>query len=162
MIDGVVATRPGWLAKREVVEVVYDPTIVTYEALVKQAVAKKCDAPVFTRSEKQQEIAAKIVGEKAVRNDGAIRTEDDKFYLSRTVLKFVPMLPLQASHVNAWVGEREDPLELLAPSQIELLKRIKANEDAGWPVAIGVLFPEAWKKAQAFAATLEASAAAGK
>ena len=162
MIDGVVATRPGWLAKREVVEVHYDPTVVTYEALVKQASAKKCDAPVFTRSKEQQEVAAKIVGEKAVRNDDAVRTDDDKFYLSRTVLKYVPMMPLQASHVNAWVGEREDPTPLLAPSQLELAKTIKANEDAGWPVAIGVPFPEAWKKAKAFAATLETSAAAGR
>ena len=142
-----MATRPGWLEKLEVVEVHFDPIAVSYESLVKQASEAKCALRVFTRDDAQQEAASAIVKDRAVRSDGEVRTDDDKFYLSRTPLKHVPMTPMQASRLNARVGEHEDPTPLLAPVQRTLLEKIRAQPDAGWPITIGVDFLVAWKRA---------------
>ena len=146
-IEGVVATRPGWLEQVEVVEVHFDPRRVSYERLVKQAAEAECAVKVFTRSDAQQLTASAVVGERAVRAAGEIRTDDDKFYLSRTPLKHVPLTQLQASRINALVGEHEDPTALLVPVQRALLERIRATPDTGWPVAIGAEFLDAWKRA---------------
>jgi len=149
LIDGVVATKAGWIGKIEVVEVVFDPETITYKALVKRAVKEECAARVFSRSDAQQELAKGIVDERAIRSDAEIRADDDKFYTSRTVLKHVPMTPLQATHVNAWVGDHEDPTSMLAPGQLRLLEAIQRSPESGWPVAIGVAFLDAWKAARA-------------
>lgn len=150
LLDGVVATRSGWLERREVVEVVFDPSVVSFADLVARARDAECVAPVFARTEAQKAAAIEIVGaERVKRSDGEVRTDDDKFRLSKTPLRFVPMTPLQAARVNAALAAREDPRDLLAPSQRRLRKRVEAAPEAGWPEAIGVPFAEAWRAASA-------------
>jgi len=113
---------------------------------VKRAAEAQCAVKILTRDDAQQETAARIVGDRAVRSDGEIRTDDDKYYLSRTPLSHVPLTPLQAARVNAIVGTKGDPLPLLTPAQRALLERIRAEPDAGWPDAIGVGLREAWQR----------------
>ena len=98
-VEGVVAVRPGWIDRVEVVEVHFDPQRIAYEDLVKRADEAKCTVRVFTRDDAQQETAQRLVAERAVRSDASVRTDDDKYYLSRTPLRFVPMTPLQAARV---------------------------------------------------------------
>jgi hypothetical protein len=128
-VDGVVSTRPGWHASGEVVEVEYDPRAVTLDALT--AAAKKAGA----------RLVAKGDGER-------IRTDDDKYYLSRTPLRFVPMTPLQATRVNARVGKGLSLDGWLSPSQRRLLEAVKKHPDADWPPAIGADFLAAWTAAE--------------
>ena len=148
VLDGVVATKPGWIEKVEVVEVTFDPTVVAFETLLRQAETRQCATHVFTRTDAQQVIATKAVGDQAKRSDAPVRIEDDKYYAGRTALKALPMTPLQAAHVNAAVSAKKDFLPLLAPSQRALLKKIEASP-TGWPSAIGVDFAAAWIAAKA-------------
>jgi len=66
-------------------------------------------------------------------------------------LRFVPMTELQATRINARIGHG-DFEEILSPSQLDLLRRIRANPKAGWQPAIGKPLLEAWSAAQRTAA----------
>lgn len=144
LVKGVVSTLPGFLAGKEVVEVEFDPRVISYADLVKKAQASQCIAPVFTRTDEQQATAKKIVGDKAVQNSGEVKPDKEpKYYLSRTELRFLPMTGLQAARVNALL-KRPDHLELLSPAQRSLLERIRKNSEAGWKNVIGKDLTAAW------------------
>ena len=147
-MDGVIETKPGWIGKMEVVEVTYDPTLTSLDKLVKQAESCKCALKVFTRSDAQQKLAQKVIGERAVRSDASIRVDDDKYYTSRTPLANLPMTPLQATLVNERIGAKKDPSDLLAPSQLALLSWLTTEPERAWPKAIGVGFRAAWAAAE--------------
>ena len=125
----------------------FDPRVVSYEKLVRHAKARRCDNPVFTRNDAQQKTAAGIVGRKAKRNNDPIRVvKDNKYQLTRTSLRYVPLSPLQSTRINANVRGSK---QWLSPRQLALLKTIKANPKAGWPVVSGLPLKEAWKKVDA-------------
>ena len=84
------------------------------------------------------------MGNRAVLSKDPIRVKDDKYYLSRTVLKHVPMTPMQAMLINAMLVKKKDLKGMLSPRQLELLKKIQAKPKAGWPVAIGKDVQSAW------------------
>lgn len=156
LIDGVIATRAGWLARREVVEVKFDPQVIAYADLVAKAKAGKCTAPVFARSDEQARAAGKVVGKNAVRNDDAIRYEDKdtRYYLRKTPLRYVPMLEAQAVRANALFAAGQDnnarlgrAATVLSPAQLELLDLVQKYPKAGWQDAVGQPFAAAWKNA---------------
>jgi hypothetical protein len=163
-LDGVVATRAGWLARREVVEVTFDPKVLPYADLVRKAKAAGCTAPVFARSDAQLHTARTIVGEKAVRNGGEIRHEakDTKFRLRKTPLRHVPMLEILAVRANAALGGRgakgspaDRAAAVLAPSQRALLALVRKHPEAGWPDAVGRDFDAAWAEGRKVSRKLE-------
>ena len=149
-----MATKPGWIQKLEVVEVTFDPTVISYADLMARAETCRCTAQVFTRTDDHQKQAAALVGTRAKRTDETVRIEDDKYYASRTALRALPMTPQQAARVNALVGKKGDPKTLLSPTQRTLLTKIEAAPK-GWPKAIGVDFRKAWDAAQTHATTLK-------
>ena len=152
-MDGVVATLPGFLDGREVVDVTFDPKVLSYDDLVMRAARADCVKPIFTRNDEQKRALLKFGGlendARAEHNEDEIRPDKEpKYYLSRTNLRFVPMTPLQAARVNATV-RAGDPAGYLAPSQIDLLRRIEAAPEAGWKSMIGVDFLEGFYKVKA-------------
>jgi len=156
LIDGVVATKSGWLARREVVVVEFDPQVLDYGDLVRKAEKVNCIAPVFTRDDEQHATAVRRVGAKAVRNDDPVRTDEDtKYYLKRSALRFVPMTGLQASRINGHLGVTrgdkglESAIALLSPRQRALFSCIREHPEAGWKSAIGRDPVEAWREAEA-------------
>lgn len=155
-MPGVLRTLPGFVGKREVVEVEFDPSIVDYAALVEKARGAKCASRVFTRSDRQQKVARKLVGDEAERTDEATRPDKQpKYYLSRTPMRFVPMTPMQACRVNSAIGAGKDAKPLLSPRQAALFETVKVNLTAGWPDAVGAEdLAKAWGAAQTVAARL--------
>ena len=135
-LEGVVATKPGWIGKTEVVEVTYDPTVLPYEVLAKEAATRAKAHPVHS--------------------DTPVRVEGDKYYVSRTALRFLPLTPRQATLVHGRLGRKQPPRDLLSPAQRRLLARIVAAPEAAWPLAIGKSFEEAWAAAQRVTIGLEA------
>ncbi len=149
-------TRPGWLGGGEVVEVTFDPEAIDFGALLVHAKRNGCTDTVWTRTDEQQRVAAEQVGDTAKRSDDAIRVEDNKYHLSRTALRLVPMTELQAARVNATLGAGELPDKAqrwLSERQLGLLERILAADEAhaDWepPRAVGVELIEAWEQLEA-------------
>lgn len=113
------------MGKVEVVEVEFDPLAVSYETLLERAIAGDCAINIFTRTAAHQTLAEQAVGERAIRNDDAIRVvEDQKYYLGRTPLKYLPMTETQATRINANVKDAE---RWLSPRQVRQLQDIKRN-----------------------------------
>lgn len=137
-LDGVIATKPGYLRGREVVDVWYDPARITYSKLVKQAQQIKCAGTVYARSERQEKAIKALRDVSIVRTDEKSRPDKEpKYFLSKTPYRFVPMTATQASRVNAAIHSSGDPVAILSPSQLRLLASIKAHPNAGWRNVIG-------------------------
>ena len=155
-LPGVTATLPGFLHGEEVVEVEFDPRIVSYEDLVRKAHALNCTRSVFTRDPVQQKIAESLVGKRAELSTSEIRPDrEPKFYTAQTSLKYLPMTELQASRVNAAVGKRKKPEALLSPRQLELLIKIDQHPNAQWKKVTHTRdFAQTWKAAVRYASTL--------
>ena len=149
-LSGVVETRIGTMKGREVVEVTFDPRRVTYETLVKTAMEMKCADHVFTRTDAQQAVAAKLAKDKAVRTDEEMKPEkEQKHHLFATPYRFLPMTLIQASRVNAALAQNQDPALFLSPRQLELFAKIKAKPNARWQAAPGTgNMARAWNAAQ--------------
>jgi hypothetical protein len=145
-MPGVIETQPGFLEKKEVVLVTFNPKEISYADLIKKADEAELASMVFTLDEDQQKIASEIVGERAKRTAFKWKSDSQpKYYLSKTPLRFVPMTYMQAMRVNASLKEK-DHLKYLSPTQLELLEVIRAKPDAGWKSAIGKRLTRAWKE----------------
>ncbi len=126
-IDGVFRTRVGWLDEREVVEVFYDPKRLPFVELVRNANDAGCADVVFVGDGDRYESAREVLGGDVKLSVEALRAakpSDEKYHLEHSNLRFVPLTPLQATRVNAWLERHEDPRPLLSPRQAELWKAI--------------------------------------
>lgn len=116
-VDGVTETKTGWLSGHEVVELVYDP--------------RRLDAETLTS-------VANGAGFHSLKNGRISATpKDDKYRLRKTLYRYLPMAPAQASRVNSAVSRRSDPRRFLSPRQRRLLERIQSKPKAGWPLTLG-------------------------
>ncbi|MFQ5411846.1 MAG: VPGUxxT family thioredoxin-like (seleno)protein, type 2 [Phycisphaerae bacterium] len=137
-VSGVIATMPGFLDKKEVVEVEFDPNTVDYRALISKAKALDCASQIFARDADQQTIAKGVIGVEAIRTDAPIQPDKQpKYYLSKTKYRHIPMTPLQAARVNGAIGRKQSPDAYLSPGQLRLLRSIRKHPEAKWPDAVG-------------------------
>lgn len=152
---GVLATRPGFLDGREVVEVTYDSRRASYQQVLEHAFKSKAASAVAATTDRQERVATQVAGGNAWRADGRFRysAKDDKYQLSRSPLRLVPMTALQAARVNAVVGRGGHPGALLSPRQKALWRAIAKAPDKRWPQQRqGQSFAQAWAQSAAVAA----------
>ena len=136
-VEGVVATRTGWRAGREVVEIRYDPARLKLGALLKAG--RRCADHVFVPADRVAEARA-VFGKRATAGvDHRPSPKDDLYQLSHSRLARVPMTPLQAQRVNADLGHRQDPLRWLSPRQISIAAAMSAEPKRAWPQPTGDL-----------------------
>ena len=155
--SGVISSRPGFMDRYEVVEVEFDPAVISYGELVKEARAGGVASRVFARDSGQRETAISIVGESSVSQVSAFRPDSEpKYYLSKTLYRYLPMTQAQASRVNSAIGKRQSPDSYLSPRQLRLLNVIKESKGQGWPDAVNEDFIKAWKRALILAGTAPA------
>lgn len=110
-----------------------------------------CARHVFTENEIQRSVAKKVVGENFISQKLEFRLDKEpKYYLSKSVYRFVPMTQLQATKVNGKIGNRQSPNEFLSPRQLELLSFIKKNPKQKWKSAINVDLMEAWEELEKY------------
>jgi len=146
-LDGVTATKPGFMGGREVVQVNYNPNIISFDDLAEKAKNARCNSHVYTNDASEKVIAKKVVGESSISNESKFRLDKDvKYYLSRTHYRFVPMTEMQAAKVNSQIGAGKSFANYLSPRQIALAKKIKTNPKMEWESAINVDFVKAWNK----------------
>lgn len=137
-IDGVIQTRPGFVSGSEVVEVEFDPQVVTFEKLATEARTMQCATRIFARTDAQLKAARSIAGDAATRSDEAIRPDNEpKYHLSKSPLRAVPMTESQASRVNAAIATGTQPEKYLSPRQRELARAVTRDGIASVPNQIG-------------------------
>ncbi len=126
----MVSMKAGWLDKKEVVEVLFDPKVTSYARLLEQARCVKDPSTAYVYDGKDFVVAKKAIGADAVLTKSAARVakdSDQKYYLRQTPYGVLPLTELQAVRLNAIVGDKKtkkDPRTLLSPWQIRLLDRV--------------------------------------
>jgi hypothetical protein len=146
-LPGVVATEAGFMGGKEVVQVEYNPAVISYEKLLKSAEKSNCAGHVFTENAEQQQIAIEVVGKPSVSAKENYRTDKaPKYYLSLSHWKYLPMTELQAARANSLVGNGQLPTEVLSPRQLEVAYFIEKNQKKAWENRIGQDFNKAWEE----------------
>jgi len=136
---GVRRTRAGWLDGQEVVEVTYDPQLLSFQDLLTTGRADNCANRVWVADALQQAQAQELLGSTvavALRDGDVVasdaKTSDQKFYLRRSAVNSLPLTPLQATRANAFLAPdggteaKQSLVDILSPRQRALLKRIEA------------------------------------
>jgi len=137
-IDGVVSTEPGFMGGREVVQVEFNPSVISYKNLVDTAKRKNVSKKVFVKNSTERIIAEKLLGGGSVLDAGSFRSDNEpKYYMSKTVYRYVPMMQLQASLINSAIGSRRSPDIYLSPRQLKILSYVRKNPNLGWKDTIG-------------------------
>lgn len=135
-IDGVISSRCGFL-RGEVVELTFDPKVVSYQALVAKARKLSCARTVVARTDQQLAAAGRILKNqpkaKVIRSDAEIRPapKDTKYYLRRHRRYWLlPLTERQAGKCNSALGRAGGkPEQFLSPSQLALLNQLKSLSD---------------------------------
>lgn len=133
-VNGVISTKPGFMGGHEVVELEFNPDIISYGDLVNKAKSQNVARHIFTENTEQGSIAKEIVGEGSVSPKTTFRADSrPKYYLSGTSYKYVPMTNTQLARVNAAIGGLQSPNVFLSPRQIEIYNYIEDHQDLSWP-----------------------------
>ncbi len=129
-LTGVYDTKSSWLQGKEVVEVQFDPGVLNYKKLAASALEMKCASTIFTTTDAQQKIAAKIdtpsIRVKPKEKTRVAKLSDQKYYLrNHRVLSKLPLTKLQSTKVNAHLGSRQTGIpDCISPRQLKMAKRI--------------------------------------
>lgn len=178
-LDGVLSTRAAWLGEHEVVEVRFQPSVLSFEALLTAAIERSCDQRVFATSDAQLATARARIGERAVRFDpkaqGKLRdveATERLYYLGRSPLRFVPLTRKQARQVNAALGARvlgtaaagprAEPESYLSPRQRALAARIALALAGDERILADLVRPDDIGALTDYAARLERALEAGR
>lgn len=147
-IKGVISTKPGFMGGYEVVELEFNPKIISFEDLVKKGKSNNVASHIFTVNSGQSAVAKDIVGEGSVSPRSSFRADSrPKYYLSGTLYSYVPMTNLQIARVNASLGSLRSPDSFLSPRQLELYKYIENHQELNWPNSLRSSdFNAAWNK----------------
>jgi hypothetical protein len=136
-INGVISTKPGFMGGYEVVELEFNPQIVSFEDLLKKARSNNVASHVFAENQTQSAAAKDIAGEGYVSPRSSFRADSEpKYYLSGTLYRYVPMTNLQIARVNAALGSLQSPDLFLSPRQLELYKYIQDHRELNWPNSV--------------------------
>lgn len=145
-LEGVIETQPGFMGGREVVQVQYDPSVISYTQVVEEAQKAQCASQVYVGSEEQKEVAKNLVGNSKIAPLSRFRLDHEpKYYLSKTLYKYLPMTAIQATKANSLIGRGKSPNKVLSTRQIALMSYIQGHLDKGWKDAIGIDLITAWK-----------------
>ena len=133
-LDGVVHTEAGFMDGREVVNVYFDPKQIDFKTVIAKGNEARCADRIYADNAQQEIDAKKIAATKHVSAAKTFRPDrEPKYYLSKTIYKYVPMSPMQAVKANVLVGEGKNPDDLLSPRQLAMLSFMyekSSREDA--------------------------------
>lgn len=145
-LPGVIATEPGFMDGREVVQVTYDPSVVSFEKVVHTGQRAQCADRIYVHSKQQAQAAVQLIEDNKIRTKSSFRPDDEpKYYLSKTPYRAVPMTTLQAARANALIGQGKSPERVLSPKQIAIAQEVKRRADSNWENLIGKDIAENWE-----------------
>jgi len=111
-VPAVQSSRVGFLHGAEVVEVMFDASVLSREAMWREASTLDCATRVFTRTDAEQAAASQVVGARAFRTDALLEPslKDTKFYLKQAGRSEVGLTPVELTRMNSALrfGESAD------------------------------------------------------
>lgn len=145
-IKGVAETEAGFMDGKEVVKFTYNPSLVSYDDILKTAGSAKCADSAYTDDKKEQGLAKKITKREA-RNTKPYRSDKTpKYYLANTVYQYLPMSTYQSQKINVALGKGNSALDYLSPRQKEMLQYIDKHRSKKWSVVFRDDFTLNWWK----------------
>lgn len=152
-LDGVLATRTGFIGRQMVLQVTYDSTKLSYSNLTLIAL-QKCMADVVYYGSNDERIAAIVEVKRVeghcdiVQYTGPVQPGlDSKHALRQTMLKYVPLTDLQATRANRLVamGVFNEATHLLSPRQgLILMKSMHSATRRTFTDVVDVPITQAW------------------
>lgn len=117
-VNGVIATTAGWQGSKEIVQVAYNPDVISKAQLDKIAGQSSCK----------------------IATDGDFtKDKTPKYYLSNHSFRSVPMTELQKCRVNSALAERQSGEGFLSPRQLNFLSSSKKEN------FVSVQLIDAWR-----------------
>lgn len=131
-LTGVKNTSSAWYDGKEVVHVEYDPTKIKYKSLVEHALKVRCGSTIYVRTETQKEVASALAPDRVARMDvkefgKKAKNSDQKYYLSASPMRLVPLTPIQRMKVNSALGQRQSAKKYLSDMQNRMASWILEN-----------------------------------
>ena len=143
-LDGVLATKAGFMNGAEVVKIKYDADKLEEEELMAFAANQKCADGVFSDDKRELSAAKKLNIQ--TNPKGTFRPDNQpKYYTFNSEYKYLPMTNLQAIKVNTALANRLSTEEYLSPRQIILLQMIKEKK-INAQLAIDLDFAKTWNQ----------------
>ncbi len=125
-LPGVLGSRTGHLAGREVVELRYDATRLDYRKLLERAKQVGCADGVFAHDDRQLRIARAVYGPAADEARGIAReasARNQKFHLKRRdAYADLDLTAAQATRLNHALWAGNDVRPILSPRQLRALQ----------------------------------------
>ncbi len=144
-IDGVLSTEAGFMHGKEVVKVEYDANRVSLPAIVNEAGKANCADAVYAEDDYDLSQVKKETDVNNVKKPGNYRRDGEvKYYLSKSVYKYIPMSPLQQAKVNAALGSNQNPDQYLSPRQLAVGKYISGHKGQKWASQINQEMESTW------------------
>jgi hypothetical protein len=109
-VDGVLGVESGRGADDTLIEVMFDPDVISRADLAARAEMVGC------RGTEMQVLADA---------PELMENPEPYFWLSHTDFRYLPLTPMQAMRINAALRDREDPRIWLSPRQIALLDEVE-------------------------------------
>jgi len=132
-IEGVVATRAGFMHGSEVVELQFNNEVISYSELLRRAKINGVVRNAYVFSVKQEKRALHLLGDAHVSWATTFHPDKQiKYYLSQTPYRYLPLTSMQAIHINRAVSDRENPDVYLSPGQRSMLAYIARHPNRDW------------------------------
>lgn len=136
-LDGVVATKAGFMGGSEVVEVEYCPKQISLKTLVNEGKQNSCADRLFSDKEANLKIEQKQLSSFKV-------DKEIKYYIHNTQYKSVPMTSLQAARINSLLAQGKTVEAFLSPRQIQIFQSVKNKSSKNY---IGEDIVKVWDEA---------------
>ncbi|MCA9295100.1 MAG: hypothetical protein KC983_01260, partial [Phycisphaerales bacterium] len=124
---GVRATLAGWRDQKEVVDIRFDPKVVTYAEIIRAARGVDCARTAYVYSSEQAASAQAAGHDDIAVAEGRTKpaqASDQKHTLRATAIRYVPLTPGQQTKINAAL-HRGEPIEpWMSPRQREIARTV--------------------------------------
>ncbi|MBC7885075.1 MAG: thioredoxin family protein [Saprospiraceae bacterium] len=123
VINGVIGTEAGYMFGKEVVKIVYDTDRTNMDDIITKAKKAGCADAIYAPIQKK-DTKNHILPVGTYRKD-----PEDKYYLTTSKYKVIPMTLLQKTIVNRAISIGEDPSVYLSPRQLSVLRDKKSTKN---------------------------------
>lgn len=128
-IAGVISTEAGYMDGKEVVKVGYAPDLLNYEDLVRKAQSVQCASSSYTNDAEELKDARSLFRASEIHSPSSYRKDrQDKYYLRKSDLRFIPLTTLQKTRFNSMIGQGLDPSHMLSPRQLRYFQGLNLNK----------------------------------